>query len=242
MCGKFTAMASWAEVVSFSQPLTVPAKDGEGGGGEADNDYEVTYRPYAMLPVIVWDAQSKTRKVIRMRWGLPEPKNHKVLKHIHARGETLDTTRAFAPLFTDGRRGIVLMKTFNETPPEDSDQWTINPQDGRPRGFAFLCQGYKNEETGEELRACCMVTVRANKLLTDTILKSDPDPRMPAILADQDWATWLGENDPPLDQVKSVLKTMEGENWTIAPEVNPPKPEKSPKPKRSKKPTEPTLF
>jgi len=48
MCGKFTAMASWAEVVAFSQPLTVPARD---GGGEDENDYEVTYRPYAMLPV-----------------------------------------------------------------------------------------------------------------------------------------------------------------------------------------------
>jgi len=247
MCGKFTAMASWAEVVAFSQPLTVPATDGEGGG-EAENDYEVTYRPYAMLPVIVWDAQARQRVVIPMRWGLPEPKNHKVLKHIHARAETIDAKAAFAPLFKDGRRGIVAMKTFNETPPENSDQWTINPQDGRPRGFAFLCQGYKNEETGEELRACCMVTVPANQLLRDTILKSDPDPRMPAILRDEwendDWAIWLGEKDVPLDQVKSVLQTMEGENWTIAPEVKPPKPPrpKSGKPKRSTKPTEPTLF
>ncbi len=149
MCGKFTAMASWAEVVSFSQPLTVPARD---GGGEDENDYEVTYRPYAMLPVIVWDAEAKQRRVIPMRWGLPEPKNHKVLKHIHARGETIDTKTTFAPLFKDGRRGIVVMKTFNETPFErDKEQWTINPQDGRPRGFAFLCQGYKNEETGEEI-------------------------------------------------------------------------------------------
>jgi len=244
MCGKFTAMASWAEVVAFSQPLTVPARD---GGGKDENDYEVTYRPYSDLPVIVWDAEAKQRKVIAMRWGLPDLKNFKKLKHIHARAETIDTTKAFAPLFTDGRRGIVLMKTFNETPPENSDQWTINPQDGRARGFAFLCQGYDIEHRDgqrEQLRACCMVTVRANKLLTDTILKSDPDPRIPAILEDQDWATWLGENDPPLDQVKSVLKTMEGENWTIAPEVKPPKPQKpkSDKPKRSKKPADPTLF
>ena len=55
---------------------------------------------------------------------------------------------------------------------------------------------------------------------------------------------WLGENDLPLDQVKSVLKTMEGENWTIALEVKPPRPQKpeSDKPKRSKKPADPTLF
>lgn len=87
-----------------------------------------------------------------------------------------------------------------------------------------------------------MVTVRANKLLTDTILKTDPDPRMPAILEDQDWSTWLGENDPPLDQVKSVLKTMEGENWTIAPEAKPPKPFKPNDTSNPKKPKPPTLL
>ena len=169
MCGKFTAMASWAEVHAFSQPLTVPAR--EGG---SDNDHEVTFRPYSMLNVIVWDANTKQRRVVKMRWGLPDPKNYKKLKHIHARAETIDTTRAFAPLFTDGRRGIVLMKTFNETPPENSNQWTINPQNGCPRGFAFLCQGYDIQGTSEKLLACCMVTVRANKLLRDTILKTDP--------------------------------------------------------------------
>ena len=95
MCGKFTAMKSWAELVSFSQPLTVPFRDSDGG----DNDYEVTYRSYAMLPVIVWDPMERKRSVIPMRWGLPEPKNHRVLKHIHARGETIDTKATFAPLF-----------------------------------------------------------------------------------------------------------------------------------------------
>lgn len=228
-------MASWAQVVDFSQPLTIPA------GGSDSNDYEETFRPYSMLNVIVWDAESKERRVVKMRWGLPDPKNYKKLKHIHARAETIDTTKAFAPLFTDGRRGIVVMKTFNETPPENSDQWTINPNDGRPRGFAFLCQGYDIQGTTEKLLACCMVTVPANQLLRDTILKTDPDPRMPAILETQDWATWLGENDPPLDQVKSVLKTMEGENWTIAPEPTKPKKPKSTSPKKPK-PTTDTLF
>ncbi len=241
MCGKFTAMASWAEVVAFSQPLGAVFSD----GGDA-NDYEVTFRPYSMLNVIIWDAEEKKRKVIKMRWGLPDPKNFKKLKHIHARAETIDATRAFASLFAEGRRGIVLMKTFNETPPENSDQWTINPLDGRPRGFAFLCQGYDIEGTDQKLLACCMVTVAANQLLRDTILKTDPDPRMPAILRDEsvsdDWKIWLGEKDAPLDQVKSVLQTMEGENWTIAPEVKPPKPAKPKGPPKSRKTKEPSLL
>ena len=66
--------------------------------------------------------------------------------------------------------------------------------------------------------ACVMVTVPANKLLRDSILKNDPDPRMPAILEDADRATWLGENDATPEQAKAVLRTMEGVNWQIAPE------------------------
>jgi putative SOS response-associated peptidase YedK len=243
MCGKFTAMASWAEVVRAAQLIpSTPVVDA--------NDHIVTYRPYAQLPVIIWNPETMRREVIRMRWGLPDTKNWKTLKHIHARAETIDTKRAFAPLFLDGRRGIVLMKDFNETPPENSDQWTINPGDGKARGFAFLCQGYNVDDGREkmELRACCMVTVPANTLLRDTILKTDPDPRMPAILRDEDWATWLGENGAPLDQVKAVLQTMEGVGWTIAPEPKKEKPARStkpkapPKPKKPKSEPEPGLF
>ena len=48
MCGKFTAMSSWAEVVTFSQPLIArPREDAHG------NDREVTFRVMSNLPVII---------------------------------------------------------------------------------------------------------------------------------------------------------------------------------------------
>jgi hypothetical protein len=53
VCGKFTSLASWSEVVAFSQALT-ESGGGEGpGGGEGGNDEIVTYRVGAPLPVIV---------------------------------------------------------------------------------------------------------------------------------------------------------------------------------------------
>ena len=70
MCGKFTAMASWENVVDFSQPLVRAA--GEDGGG---NDEIRVYRVNTMLPVIVWDAGTRTRRVVHMRWGFPDPKD-----------------------------------------------------------------------------------------------------------------------------------------------------------------------
>ena len=39
---------------------------------------------------------------------------------------------------------------------------------------------------------------------------------MPAILEDEDWLVWLGEEDQTPVDAKAVLKTMEGVNWTAA--------------------------
>src|SRR5580700_10288959 len=69
MCGKFTALASWSEVVAFSQPLT-ESGGGEGpSGDDGSNDEIVTYRVGGLLPVIVWDAETRARRVVKMRWG-----------------------------------------------------------------------------------------------------------------------------------------------------------------------------
>jgi hypothetical protein len=38
MCGKFTALASWGEVVAFSQPLTEQGGGDGGDLGEGSND------------------------------------------------------------------------------------------------------------------------------------------------------------------------------------------------------------
>jgi hypothetical protein len=51
---------------------------------------------------------------------------------------------------------------------------------------------------------------------------------MPAILEDDAWSTWLGEDDATPAAIKNVLKTMEGVNWQAAPE--PKKPRSSRKP------------
>jgi hypothetical protein len=75
MCGKFTALASWSEVVAFSQPLA-ESGGGEGqSGDDGSNDEIVTYRVGGLLPVIVWDAETRARRVVKMRWGFPDPRD-----------------------------------------------------------------------------------------------------------------------------------------------------------------------
>jgi putative SOS response-associated peptidase YedK len=60
--------------------------------------------------------------------------------------------------------------------------------------------------------------VPANELIRRTIKSQEDDPRMPAILEDDAWSTWLGEGDATPAAAKAVLRTMEGVNWQTAPE------------------------
>jgi hypothetical protein len=69
MYGKFTALASWSEVVEFSQPLTERGGEGGDGPGEGSNDEVITFRVGGLLPVIVWDAEARKRRVVLLEGG-----------------------------------------------------------------------------------------------------------------------------------------------------------------------------
>lgn len=77
-------MASWRRVVSFSRGFTPQAGD----------DDRVTYRPMTTLPVIVWDANTKQRRILPMRWGLPALNNFVTPKHINCRPRSLAGARS----------------------------------------------------------------------------------------------------------------------------------------------------
>lgn len=220
MCGKFTAQASWSEVVDFSQPLT-----GSGGGGEGSNDGSVTFRVNGLLPVIVWDAEAGKRRVVKMRWGFPDPRDWRRPRPIHARSESLDAKEPFRTPFQAGQRGIVVFNTFNEgeevvkpSGKTETRQWTIDPKDGQPRGFAFLWRRFESSDLPAPMLACVMATVPANDLIRRTIKSLEDEPRMPAILTDDAWPTWLAEDGATPADAKVVLKTMQGVNWEAAPE------------------------
>ena len=74
--------------------------------------------------------------------------------------------------------------------------------------------------------ACVMATVPANELIRRSIKLQEDDPRMPAILEDHAWSTWLGEGDVTPATAKAVLRTMEGVTWRAEPEPKKPRPRK----------------
>jgi len=218
MCGKFTAMASWSEVVDFSDALSAT-------GGPESNDQLVTFRVMSQLPVIIFDREQGKRRVVPMRWGFPRRGSWRSPDPIHARAETIDSKPTFADAFRDGQRGIVLVKTFNEAPdlPGKSEQHTITPGDLSAIGIAFLWRRFEIAELPAPLLACVMATVPANNLIAGL-----PTDRMPAILANADWATWLGENGASPDEAKACLRTVDDAKWMMTKE------ERAAKAKRAK--------
>ncbi len=201
MCGKFTAKASWAEIVDLIY-ATPPRETG-------DNDRTLTFRVMGAVPLIVFDPVVGKRRVVPMRWGFPHPQDWKRPQPIHARAETIDSTRAFAHAFRDGQRGIAIVETFNEAP-ESGAQHVITPSGAI--GIAFVWRRFEIASQ-QPMFAGVMVTVAAN-----TLLSGLPTDRMPAILSPDDWAIWLGEEPASLERVKACLKTVDDVRWTMTPE------------------------
>jgi putative SOS response-associated peptidase YedK len=214
MCGKFTAMASWADVVDFSDAFSASS-------GAGDNDQPVGFKVMSQFGVIIWDREEKKRKVVPMRWGFPRRGNWRSPDPIHARSETIDSKPTFAKPFKNAQRGIVLVKTFNEgkqISPKVTEQHTIMLGDEPAGAIAMLYDRFEIAELPAPLLACVMATVPANELIRTLTTEHAESDRMPAFLAKDDWATWLGENDASPDDAKGRLRTVEGIKWTMTKE------------------------
>ena len=193
MCGKFTQMATWAEVVAFSRPLTATPED-----------TSVTVSTPMRLAKVLRIGEDGARELAPMRWGFSKPENPSFKPdHMHARAETIDTRRTFAEALEE-RRGIVLVETFNEgeqLPSGKTKQWVIRPKDRKPIAIAVIWEEWVGDAGSEA--TFVMVTVPPNQLIgriTD---------RMPAILRQEDWPLWLGETDASLADVKALLRTFD---------------------------------
>lgn len=213
MCGKFTARKHWVHVTDPRALAERIEKQGDDPLARAQSDC-VTYRVMNNLPVIVWNRVVGKRQVAPMRWGFPHPQDWKKPQPIHARAETIETTRAFADAFRDGQRGLVLMRDFNEAPDIEGPtrQHVITP-DEKMLAACVVWRRFDADDAGAPLFACCLVTVAANALIAGL-----PASRMPAFLADGDWDIWLGEKPADTAHIKACLRTRDGARWTMTPE------------------------
>ena len=180
----------------------------------------------SMIPVHVWDREKQERRVIAMRWGFPHRSDWRSsLDVIHARSETIEEKKTFRDAFLDGQRSVVLVKTFNEAPdiPGPTIQHTIAP-DTDKSGIAMIWRRFRDAALAVPLLACVMVTVPANKLIA-ALSRPTACPPSSILPTGQNG---LGEESASVDELKAMLKTVEGVNWRMNRE------EQAAKAKRSK--------
>lgn len=138
---------------------------------------------------VIWN-ETGMRQLGQMRWGFiphwyKKPNDGPLL--INARGETIAEKPAFKAACRE-RRCLIPASGFYEWTKDESggrDPWYIQAQDKSPLAFAGIWQDWNMGE--ETLRSCAVVTTGANTSI------SQIHRRMPVVLAQQDWALWLGE-------------------------------------------------
>lgn len=221
MCGKFTYMATWAEVVDFSRPLA----------SRPSNAPEETAMPMRRALVLHLGADG-ARTQTAMAWGFTKERYGRPYPdHIHARDDKLLASRLWRPHF-EARRGILIVSSFNEgeevatykadrvTPTGNTKtlQWAIRPKNGARLAIAVI---YRILETPEGAAPeFVMCTTPANKGIS-RFVTGDPDKRMPAVLQEADIPVWLGETEASLEQVQACLRTFEDDGaWDMRPEGN----------------------
>lgn len=205
-------MMSWSTLVTLADFLSAPRAAAE------------TVTPMRFASVITSNAAGE-RQTERMRWGMVARGAKDPLygtKHIHARAETIDRLPTFREAFAQ-RRGLVVVSTFNEgkeITPTKTEQYVIVPCDGNPLAIAVIWERWTHRNEGE-LLAFAMVTVPANSLI-GTITD-----RMPAVIAPEDWAKWLGEEPATTVELKELVRPFEGD-WDMAPQKRSAKPARQP--------------
>ena len=215
MCGKFTYMATWAEVVAFSQPLTKGPS----------NAPEETATPMRWAPVMHLDAAGE-RTMTQMRWGFSKVgRDGKERPDImHARDDKV--LLPFWRKHLEARRGLLIVTSFNEgeeVPTLNRDgsptgktktvQWTIRPKDGSRLAIAVLYR--EIERAVGPVLEFVMCTTRANQGISEFVT-GDPDKRMAAVVAEDDIPLWLGELRAPMEDVRDVLRTYEDDGaWDM---------------------------
>ena len=184
MCGRFT-LAAGPEFIADYFHIDGPIP-------EFQPSWNIT--PGGDIPVIC-ELPGNGRSCSLMHWGLvphwaKEPDSK--YKMINAKAETLNQRPAYRDAYKH-RRCLIPANGFYEwqATPQGKQPYYIHRRDEGLLTFAGLWEYWEGEHL---INSCTIITTKANPLL-QTI-----HDRMPVILTEPDYATWLnpGNTDPNL--------------------------------------------
>jgi putative SOS response-associated peptidase YedK len=212
MCGRFVSTTP-AEVLAATFAADVVLESPHARWNIA---------PGAKVPVVVERSDADgtiTRAISTYSWGLIPSwaKDAKIgNKLTNARSETVAEKPSFRRAFAK-RRCIIPADGFYEWHRASEDPVTGKPRklpyfihrlDGQPLAFAGLWEAWRDPEgpeDGELIRSCTIITTSANEAINPV------HDRMPVVLAEDDWATWLSPEPADTAELTSLLRPAPSE-------------------------------
>jgi len=203
MCGRFTDLYTWQEIVSLYRLAMGPPPS------NLQPNWNVC--PTQTVP-IVREKSDGTRVAEMARWGLIPPwcRDLKEMKltTINAKAETLRESKLYARPF-ESRRCIVPANHWYEWKvlgPKQKQPYAIQA-DGQPFGFAGLWSVWSAPD-GSKLENFTVVTTDATPALRDI------HNRMPRVLVASEFDTWL-QPDPEKAATLLTPSTAAFKFWKV---------------------------
>jgi putative SOS response-associated peptidase YedK len=213
MCGRYVTVSSPALLAERFHVTEVRPET-------LEPSYNVA--PRAAVPVVAERHGERVRDVVR--WGLVPfwAKDPKIGdRMINARAERLLGSNAFKRPF-ERKRCIVPADGFYEWQKLDTKRkqpWFIRRRDGEPLAFAGLWETWHDpaDEDAPPVRSCVIITTEPNELLAPI------HDRMPVVLPETDWDTWLDVDNHDVASLRKLLVPLpadELEAWAVSTRVN----------------------
>jgi putative SOS response-associated peptidase YedK len=199
MCGRYTS-SQRREVLAGRFQIAVP----EG--------YSERYNLAPTQRALIVRQRDERREAALARWGLlPHwAKDERIaFKMINARAETLAEKPAYRSLLGKYRCLVVADGFYEWRLGRDGKKEPVHFRlaDGEPFGFAGLWTSRRDDETGEPVESCTIVTTTPNSLVAPV------HDRMPVILARELEEAWL-DPDLPRDHVLELLQSYDAAAMT----------------------------
>ena len=194
MCGRFTRMYTWRELVALYR-LTDPAPS---------SNLQPRYNICPTTTIDVMIERGGKRRLEQMRWGLMPTWWNKPLKELrlatfNARAETVAERPFFRSAFKRARCLIPASGYYEwRTVGKEKQPYNFTRRDGQIISIAGLWSEWKNPETGNPQNTCTMIITQANNFVAGI------HDRMPVILEKKQFDAWLDDDAEPASLVKML--------------------------------------
>jgi len=205
MCGRFTQLYTWPELVALYRIHDQPAPN-----------LAPRYNIAPTQEIDIVTASPDGPRLVRARWGLVPGWWKKPMKELpatfNARAETVAEKPMFRSAFRS-RRCIVPASGYYEwTGPKEARQpYYISAADGAPLSLAGLWESFRDPDTGEEGLSAAIIVCPANPFMAKI------HDRMPVILDADTVDYWLAQ--PELGLLRP-LRRDRLQAWKVHPRMN----------------------